>query len=135
MKSGESRTYTVPLRKEYLKTPKWRRSEKAISVLRSFLIRHTKTNEIKIGNYLNEAIWKRGSKNPPSRIRVDVKKENEQVFVELADLSKVKKSEDKKVEKKESKPKSEDKKSEKPKAEKKESKSTKKESKTKESKE
>jgi large subunit ribosomal protein L31e len=113
MKSGESRTYTVPLRKEYLKTPKWRRSEKAISVLRSFLIRHTKTNEIKIGNYLNEAIWKRGSKNPPSRIRVDVKKENEQVFVELADLSKVKKSEDKKVEKKESKPKSEDKKVEK----------------------
>ena len=112
MKSGESRTYTVPLRREVLKTPKWRRSEKAISVLRTFLIRHTKTNEIKIGNYLNQAIWKRGSKNPPSRVRVDVKKEENHVFVELSDLSKVKKSE-KKSETKKSEKKSETKKSEK----------------------
>ena len=86
MKNGETRTYTVPLRKEYLKTPKWRRAEKAVSTLRSFVERHSKVEDIKIGKWVNESIWKRGAKNPPSRVRVDVKRVEDIVTVELSKL-------------------------------------------------
>ena len=34
------RTYNVPLRREWLKSPKYKRSKKAITGLRIFLIRH-----------------------------------------------------------------------------------------------
>ncbi len=86
MKNGETRTYTVPLRKEYLKTPKWRRAEKAVSTLRSFVERHSKVEDIKIGKWVNESIWKRGAKNPPSRVRVDIKRIEDIVMVELSEL-------------------------------------------------
>jgi large subunit ribosomal protein L31e len=86
MKAGETRTYTIPLRKEFLKAARWRRSKKAVSVVRSFVIQHTKSEEVKVGRWLNETIWKRGSKNPPSRVRVDVKKEENYSSVELSEL-------------------------------------------------
>jgi len=112
MKDGETRTYTVPLRREYLKTPKWRRAEKAVSTLRSFVERHSKVEEIKIGKWVNESIWKRGAKNPPSRVRVDVKRVADTVTVELSELPKKAKTkeipakvEEKPEEKKEEKPK------------------------------
>ena len=88
MKDGETRTYTVPLRKEYLKTPKWRRAEKAVSTLRSFVGRHSKIEENKMGRWINESIWKRSAKNPPSRVRVDVKRVADSVTVELSELPK-----------------------------------------------
>ena len=114
MKAGETRTYTIPLRKEFLKAARWRRSKKAVSVVRSFVIQHTKSEEVKVGRWLNETIWKRGSKNPPSRVRVDVKKEENYAIVELSELPrKANKTEtkiedkipEKEEEKKESKPK------------------------------
>ena len=88
MKDGETRTYTVPLRREYLKTPKWRRAEKAVSTLRSFVERHSKVEEVKIGKWVNESIWKRGAKNPPSRVRVNIKRVEDIVTVELSELPK-----------------------------------------------
>ena len=114
MKAGETRTYTIPLRKEFLKAARWRRSKKAVSVVRSFVIQHTKSEEVKVGRWLNETIWKRGSKNPPSRVRVDVKKEENYSIVELSELPrKANKTEtkiedkipEKEEEKKETKPK------------------------------
>ena len=115
MKDGETRTYTVPLRREYLKTPKWRRAEKAVSTLLSFVERHSKTEEIKIGRWVNESIWKRGAKNPPSRVRVDVKRVADSVIVELSELPR--KAKTKEIpEKVEEKPKKESKPKETPKA-------------------
>ena len=86
MKAGETRTYTIPLRKEFLKTARWRRAEKAVNTVRSFVVQHAKAEDVKVGRWLNEAIWKRGAKNPPSRVRVDVKKEDDYVLVELSEL-------------------------------------------------
>ena len=100
MKNGETRTYTIPLRKEFLKAARWRRSKKAVSVVRSFVSKHTKTEEVKVGRWLNETIWKRGGKNPPSRVRVDVKKEEDYVLVELSELPRKAKKEEVKVEEK-----------------------------------
>lgn len=100
MKNGETRTYTIPLRKEFLKAARWRRSKKAVSVVRTFVSKHTKTEEVKVGRWLNETIWKRGGKNPPSRVRVDVKKEEDYVVVELSELPRKAKKEEVKVEEK-----------------------------------
>jgi len=95
MKAGETRTYTIPLRKEFLKTARWRRAEKAVNTVRSFVVQHAKAEDVKVGRWLNEAIWKRGAKNPPSRVRVDVTKEDDYVLVELSELPRKAKKEEK----------------------------------------
>jgi large subunit ribosomal protein L31e len=94
MKAGETRTYTIPLRKEFLKTARWRRAEKAVNTVRSFVVQHAKAEDVKVGRWLNEAIWKRGAKNPPARVRVDVKKEDDYVMVELSELPRKAKKEE-----------------------------------------
>lgn len=86
LKSGESRTYNIPLRKEWLKVPKWRRSKRAATALKEFLIKHTKAKEVKIGKWANELLWKKGAKNPPAKINVTVKLEKDIARAELTTL-------------------------------------------------
>lgn len=62
--------YTIPLRKGYYKAPQHTRSNRAMKVLQEYLVRHTKADEIKIGQHLNEYIWARGIRNPPARVTV-----------------------------------------------------------------
>ncbi len=64
------REYVIPLRKKTLKAPRWRRSKKAISVIRDFLKKHMKVETIVICNELNEKIWANGIKNPPGKVDV-----------------------------------------------------------------
>lgn len=81
------RTYNVPLRKEYMKTAKWKRTKKAVSALRSFLQKHMKSDDVKIGKYLNLEMWKHGIKNPPHHIKVLAKKDEKGVVTaELAEM-------------------------------------------------
>ncbi len=72
------RTYTIPLRREWRKAARYRRAKKAVNAVRAFLIKHMKADEknIKIGKYLNKELWKHGMKNPPARIRINVKKDD-----------------------------------------------------------
>jgi large subunit ribosomal protein L31e len=102
IKVGEKRKYVVPLRKEWLKVPRWRRSKRAVDALQDFISKHTKVHNVRISNWLNEEVWKHGGKNPPSKVEVEVKIENRKVkdkktkkendvpfaIVELATLSK-----------------------------------------------
>lgn len=69
------RTYNVPLRREYLKAPNWKRTPKAVRALKAFITKHTKSDNIRIGIYLNRFIWKDGIKNPPHHVKIDVKKD------------------------------------------------------------
>lgn len=76
------RTYTVPLRKELLKAPKYKRAKKAIKAVKEFLAKHMKVperelNKIKLDIWLNRAIWMRGIKNPPYKITVKATKDAE----------------------------------------------------------
>lgn len=95
------RTFTIPLRKEWLKAPKYKRAKRTIAAVFAFLERHMKSSDVKLGKYLNLEVWKHGIKNPPSRIRVTAKKDDKGVVVaELVDAP-VEKKEDKKAAKKE----------------------------------
>jgi large subunit ribosomal protein L31e len=79
------RIYTVPLGRAWI-AQKYRRAEKAMFVLKQFTERHMKPTDIIIDPSVNEAIWARGIKNPPRKIRVKMTKDNEGiVLVELAE--------------------------------------------------
>lgn len=97
------RTYTIPLRREWLKAPKYKRAKRAVNAVRAFLKRHLKADEenIKLGKYLNLELWKHGIKNPPGRIKVIVTKDDAGKVV--AELSSAPKEKSKTAEKKEGK--------------------------------
>lgn len=79
IKEGETRKYVVPLRKGWIKTPRWRRSKRAVDSLRNFIIRHTKVDNVRISNWVNEELWKNGGKNPPGKIEVNAKINKEKI--------------------------------------------------------
>ncbi|MEM2934048.1 MAG: 50S ribosomal protein L31e [Methanocellales archaeon] len=70
-KTGLEQVFTIPLRKAK-SVPRWKRSEKAIKVIKAYLARHLKAeeNNIHIDASINEKIWSRGSQKPPLQIRV-----------------------------------------------------------------
>jgi len=114
------RTYNVPLRKEFQKAPRWNRTKKAVKALREFIAKHMKSEEVKIGKYLNLELWKHGIKNPPHHIKVKASKDEKgKVIVELAELPKEaileKEKAEKEAKEKEKKKKEEEPKKEKPK--------------------
>ncbi len=100
------RNYIIPLRRETLKAPSYRKAKKAVTAVREFISKHMKSSDIKIGKYLNLKIWEHGIKNPPHKVKVTSTKDDKgRVFVELAGAPKeeLKIGEKKKAEKKEAK--------------------------------
>ena len=85
------RVYNIPLRKEYQKVPRYKRTKKATSALRQFLQKHMKSENVKLSREINEKLWKHGIKNPPHHIKVNVSKDKEGVV--RAELFGVKKKE------------------------------------------
>lgn len=67
----EERVITLPLREAW-KSPRRKRAQAAIRVLREQLKRHMK-KEIKFDLSVNKAIWARGIRNPPRKIKLNVK--------------------------------------------------------------
>lgn len=65
----EEKVYTIPLR-EARKTQRDNRAAKAVDIVKEFLKKHLKVDEVKINPDLNQKIWEKGIENPPSRIRV-----------------------------------------------------------------
>ncbi len=92
------RTYTIPLRKEWLKSVKYKRAKKAVRAVREFLARHMKTDDenIRLGKYINLELWKHGIRRPPSRIKINVTKDDKGIVrAELAGAPVEKKKEKK----------------------------------------
>jgi len=80
------RIYTVPL-KEAWNAQRYRRSEKAMMVLKVFAVRHMKATTVTVDTSVNEAIWARGIKSPPHKIRVKMTKDDEgAVTVTMAEV-------------------------------------------------
>ena len=79
---AEEKIYTIPLRKEWLKAPIYKRSGKAIRAAKQFLNRHLK-KEVNLGPYLNEFIWAKGNRHPPGKVKVRVEDEDGKLTAEL----------------------------------------------------
>ena len=111
------REYIVPLRREFQKVPKHRRTNRAMKALRDFISRHMKSDNISIGKFLNMELWARGMRNPPHKVAVKAIKDSDgKVTVELKNLpiqrekvnkrlARVEKSEGKKTQDSEKEPK------------------------------
>jgi large subunit ribosomal protein L31e len=103
----EEKIFTIPLREAFEKE-RQKRARNASKIIRDFLIRHMKSENIKIGKSINEAVWKRGIYKPPRKVRIHVIKEDDIVYSELLGVDiktpskeEVKKKEEKKKGKKE----------------------------------
>jgi len=87
IKEKIERSYNVPLRKEFREIVNYKKTPRAIRALRAFLIKHMKSENIKLGMHLNEHMWKHGAKNPPHHVKIHVIKETtkdgEEVRAEL----------------------------------------------------
>lgn len=78
-----ARIYTINFSKAWL-TPKHKRTDRVINMIKEFAIKHMKSSQIKLDQELNRYIWQKGKTNPPRKVRVRiVKDEDDQVIVSL----------------------------------------------------
>ena len=66
----DERIYTVPLRKAYWIGSRLHRANRTVRILREFVERHMKPEELLIQPEVNEKIWARGIQKPPRRLRI-----------------------------------------------------------------
>ncbi|MGA1873457.1 MAG: 50S ribosomal protein L31e [Thermoplasmatota archaeon] len=80
----EERIMIVPLRK-VVDAPKTKRAPIAIKLIRSHVAQHMKIEEknVWLDTPINEAVWMRGIKNPPNKIKVKATKFKDQDLVEV----------------------------------------------------
>ncbi len=78
-----ARIYTINFSKAWL-TPKHKRTDRVVNMIKEFAIKHMKSSQIKIDQELNRYIWEKGKTNPPRKVRVRiVKDEDDHVIVSL----------------------------------------------------
>lgn len=75
-----SRIYTINLGKAQL-TPRYRRTDRVVNMIREFASRHMKTDEVKLDQELNRQVWKKGKANPPRKLRVRMIKDEDGVVI------------------------------------------------------
>jgi large subunit ribosomal protein L31e len=73
----DERIYTVPLRKAYWTGSRLRRANKSVKVLREFVERHMKPEELLIQPEVNDRLWARGIQKPPRRVRIRATKNSD----------------------------------------------------------
>jgi len=66
----DERIYTVPLRKAYWTGSRLKRANRSVRILKEFVERHMKPEELLIQPEVNEEIWARGIQKPPRRLRI-----------------------------------------------------------------
>lgn len=71
---AEEKIIILNLRKDSLRTPKWRRTSDAVSILRRRIAKFSKGGRVKIDRRTNDTIWSRGARTPKMRLRIKVKK-------------------------------------------------------------
>jgi large subunit ribosomal protein L31e len=78
----EERIYTIPFYPKLKLSTRQKRAPRAIRIMKEFIYRHMKAEDIIIDNELNEFIWARGIQKPPRKVRVRAIKDDEGI-VEL----------------------------------------------------
>ena len=62
--------YTIPFYPQLNKTAPYKRTPRAIKLLKEFIFKHTKVDFVIIDEELNEFMWKRGIRKPPRKVKV-----------------------------------------------------------------
>jgi len=62
--------FTIPFYPKMNKTAPYKRTPKAVRMLKAFIIKHTKADFVVITNELNEFLWERGIRKPPRKVKV-----------------------------------------------------------------
>lgn len=76
------REYVIPLRPEWRKVARYKRTNKAVKAIKEFLVRHMKIrdrdlNKVRVDKFLNEELWRRGIKKPPTKVKVKAVKDSD----------------------------------------------------------
>ena len=79
---AEERIITIPLREAYKKT-RVKRTPYAARYVRYYLMQNLRVGEVKLGQKLNEELWKKGTRKPPRNVRVKAIKDGNVVKAEL----------------------------------------------------
>lgn len=84
------REYIIPLRKEWTKVPRYKRTYKSVKAIKEFIAKHMRvedrdTKKVKLDVFLNNEMWFRGSKKPPAKVKVKATKVGDIVRVEMVD--------------------------------------------------
>jgi len=127
------REYTIPLRREFMKVRRHKRTPKAVKAVKQFIAKHMKVADrdlrnVRLDKWLNNELWFRGIKNPPHKIKVKAVKEGDIVKVTLLNIPErikyaiERENKDEKLQDKKKKPVTEEKQEEKSQEEKKEEK-------------
>lgn len=87
----EEREYIIPLRSSWMKAANYKRTRKGVMAIKEFIAKHMRVadrdlNKVKLDVYLNNEMWSKGSRSPPSKIKVLAKRDGEFVRVELVDV-------------------------------------------------
>lgn len=85
------RTYTIPLRKAWMKVPNYKRARKGVVAIKAFIARHMNVPHrdvayVKLDMYLNNELWFRGPKHSPSKVTVKATKKGEIVHVSFVEV-------------------------------------------------
>ncbi|MCY3411424.1 MAG: 50S ribosomal protein L31e [Candidatus Heimdallarchaeota archaeon] len=82
------RVYTIPFYPKLNSIPRNKRAPRAMRLIKEFIARHVKSDDIIISEEVNEKIWERGIQKPPRKITVRVVKSDDDVVeVYLVDTS------------------------------------------------
>ena len=83
----DKRIDTIPLRDAWNSSRK-KRANKAVKVIKDYVVRHTKSKIVKVSKSLNEEIWTDSSMNPPRKVKVQIftDKDSGVSWTELADV-------------------------------------------------
>ena len=72
----EEKFYTVNLRDVWA-APRKQRAPKAVRILKNFVKRRMKTEDVQVSNEINEAVWSRSIQKPPRKLKIRVVKDKE----------------------------------------------------------
>ncbi|MBI2632671.1 50S ribosomal protein L31e [Candidatus Pacearchaeota archaeon] len=84
------REYVIPLRRAWLRVPKYERTGKAIKAIKIFIAKHMKVpdrdiEKVKLDVYFNNELWFKGRAHPPAKIKVRAIKDGENIKVNFAE--------------------------------------------------
>ncbi|MCD6522994.1 MAG: 60S ribosomal protein L31 [Candidatus Diapherotrites archaeon] len=82
-KKMKETVHTVNLSDAWEK-PRTKRARAAVQIIKRYLKKHTRKENVLISEQLNRLIWKSGIQNPPRKVKIKILEEEEKAIAEPA---------------------------------------------------